>query len=55
MVDFSAALAQPPSLGLVGDLIEAAVLSCHEDSTRVSGGDRKNVGVVCGDGEERVR
>lgn len=55
MVDLSAALAQPPGLGLVGYLIQAAVFPCHEDSAQVCGADGQNVGVVCGDGEERVR
>ena len=49
MIDFSAALAQPASLGLVGYLIEAAVLSCHENASQVCGGDGQDVCVVCGD------
>ena len=49
MVDFSAALAQPSRLGLVSDLIKAAVLSCHKDASQVCGGDGNDVGVVCGD------
>lgn len=55
MVDLSAALAQPPGLGLVGNLIQAAVLPRHEDSAQVRGADGQDVCVVCGDGEERVR
>ena len=55
VVDFPAALTQPPGLGLVSHLVEAAVLSCHEDASQVCGGDGEDVGVVCGDGEERVR
>lgn len=39
VVDFSTALAQPPGLSLVSYLIEAAVLSCHEDTSQVCGGD----------------
>lgn len=55
VVDFSAALAQPSGLSLVSDLIEAAVLSCHEDTPQVCGCDGQDVGVVCGDREEGVR
>lgn len=55
MVDFPAALTQPASLGLVGYLVQAPVLPCHEDAAQVCGGDGEDVGVVCGDGEERVR
>lgn len=55
MVDLPAALAQPPGLGLVGDLVQAAVLPRHEDPAQVRGADGQNVGVVRGDGEERVR
>lgn len=55
VVDLSAALAQPPGLSLVGNLIQAAVFPCHEDSAQVGGADGQNVGVVCGDGKERVR
>lgn len=49
MVDFSAALAQPPGLSLVSYLIKAAVLSCHKDASQVCGGDGEDVGVVRGD------
>lgn len=49
VVDFSAALTQPPCLGLVSYLIEAAVLSCHKDASQVCGGDGQDVDVVCGD------
>lgn len=54
MVDFSAALTQPSGLSLISHLVEAAVLSCHEDASQVCGGDGEDVGVVCGDGEEGV-
>lgn len=49
VIDFSTALTEPPCLRLVSDLIEAAILSCHEDATQVCGGDGQDVGVVCGD------
>lgn len=55
VVDFPAALTQPASLGLVGYLVQAPVLPCHEDAAQVCGSDGEDVGVVCGDGEERVR
>lgn len=32
VVDFSAALTQPPRLSLVSYLIEAAILSCHKNT-----------------------
>lgn len=55
MVDLSAALAEPSCLSLVSNLIEAAVLPCHKDTTFICGRDGQDVSVVGGDGEEWVR
>lgn len=49
VVDFPAALAQPPCLSLVSYLIQAAVLSCHKNAPQVCGCDGDHVGVVCRD------
>lgn len=49
VVDFSAALAQPPCLSLVSYLIEAAILPCHKYTPQVCGCDGDHVRVVCGD------
>lgn len=49
VIDFPAALAQPPCLSLVSNLIETAILSCHKNASQVCGRDGDDVGVVCGD------
>lgn len=54
VVDFPAALAQPPRLSLVRYLIQAAVLSCHKNTAQVCGCDGDHVGVVCRDREKRI-
>lgn len=54
MVDLPAALTEPPSFSLVGDFVQAAVLPGQEDAAQVCRGNGEHVGVVCGDGVERV-
>lgn len=54
VIDLPAALTEPARFSLIGDLIQTAVFPRHEDAAHVRGGDGQQVGVIRGDGVERI-